>query len=691
MTELPFLRDLVLLLVLSVGIVLAFQRLRLPPIVGFLTVGVLFGPHGLSLVHDVHQVELLAEIGVILLLFTLGLEFSLAALAQLRRQVLLGGGAQVSGTMLLSVPLALALGGWRQAVLIGALVSLSSTVITLKLLADRGDLDAPYGRASLGILLFQDLLVIPMMLGVQFLAGGTGSQPRGGTIGSLVAGLVMVAGILLAARWVIPRFLAEVVRTRRRELFVLTIFLICLGTAWATSRVGLSLALGAFLAGVAVSESEYGAQALADVLPLRDTFASLFFISIGMLFDPGFLLRHPVLVGATTLAVLGVKLVSGTTAVWSLGIGLEAAIRSGFAIAQVGEFSFVLAQVGLAAGLLDTGLYQVFLGVAVSTMLATPFLVAVSHPAADRLRSLRLPNWLRTGGRPMPEPPAAPGNHVVIAGFGVNGRNLARVLGVCEIPYLIVETNPETVWAARAAGEPIRYGDVSRHEVLNHLGLDRARALVLAISDPASTRRAVAVARAEWPHLVVIARTRYLAEVETLLRLGANEAVPEEFETSIEIFAKVLTAYEVPRSLIAQQIAEVRREHYAVWRESDLSSHHLGRLSTMFAGLDVDTYRVTEESPACGRTLAELDLRRQTGATVIARVRSGVTLAGPGGDASVEPQDTLVLLGTNAQLERASTLLGGRWGSIRRLAGVPLNVPRRTSGRCSPSGSASWA
>jgi len=656
MTELPFLRDLVVLLLLSLAIALVFQRLRQPPVVGFLAAGVVLGPHGLSLVRDVHQVELLAEVGVILLLFTLGLEFSLAALAQLRRQVLIGGGLQVALTMLLTVPVALALGGWRQGVLIGGLVALSSTVIVFKLLADRGEVDTPYGRAAVGILLFQDLLVIPMMFGVQLLAGVVDLRTRA-ALWYLAGGLVLVAGILVAARWVIPRLLEEVVRSRRRELFVLTVMLICLGTAWATNRVGLSLALGAFLAGVAVSESEYGAQALADVLPLRDTFSSLFFISIGMLLDVGFVLGHPVLVGGAVALVLGLKILTGVAAVWALGLGLRPAVLAGFAVAQVGEFSFVLAQAGVAAGLLGADLYQVFLGVAVTTMFATPFLLTAAGPVGDRLLATPLPGWVRGRRAPGPPIPEPPRDHVVIAGYGLNGSNLARVLRAIEIPYLILDTNPERVWAARAAGEPIEYGDVARREVLEHLALERARALVVAISDPAATRRAVAVARAGWPHLTIVARTRYLGEVEELYRLGASEVVPEEFETSIEIFAKVLATYDVPRSVIAQQIEQVRREHYAVWRDSDLGAHRLGRLRTMLAGLDVDTYRVTEDSFARGRSLAELDLRRRTGAVVIARVRDGAALPNPGGDATMEPGDTLVLLGTNAEVERAVTLL----------------------------------
>jgi CPA2 family monovalent cation:H+ antiporter-2 len=656
MGELPFLRDLVILLLLSLAVVLVFQRLRQPPIVGFLAAGVLLGPHGLSLVVDVHQVELLAEVGVILLLFTLGIEFSLTALAQLRRQVLLAGSLQVALTVLLAAPLALLLGGWRQALLMGGLVALSSTVIVLKLLGERGEVDTPHGRAAVGILLFQDLLVIPMMLGVQFLSG-EGALPAGAALRPLVNGLIVAGAILLAARWVIPRVLAEVVRTRRRELFVLTLVLICLGTAWATNLSGLSLALGAFLAGVVVSESEYGAQALADVLPLRDTFSSLFFTSIGMLFDLQFVLQHPLLVSGAVTAVLVLKSLTGVAAVWGLGLGLRTSVRAGLAVAQVGEFSFVLAQAGVALGLLDATLYQVFLTVAVTSMFATPFLFAAARPVADRLLAVRLPGWVLEGRRPTPPPPEPPGDHVVIVGHGLNGRNLARVLRAVEIPYLIVEMNPERVWEARGKGEPILYGDGERPEVLEHLRLDRARALVVVISDPSATRRIVAQTRTRWPHLTIIARTRYLVEVEELYELGASEVVPEEFETSIEVFSKVLATYDVPRTLIAQQIEQVRRDHYAVLRDSDIRGHRLGRLGTMLAELDVEPYTVTENSSSRRRSLAELDLRRRTGATVIARVRDGATLANPGGDETIEAGDTLVLLGTNAQVELALSIL----------------------------------
>jgi CPA2 family monovalent cation:H+ antiporter-2 len=657
MIDLGFLRDLVILLCLSLGIVLVFQRLRQPSVVGFLAAGVILGPHGVSLVKETGQVEVLAEVGVILLLFTLGLEFSLATLSQLRRQVLLGGGLQIGLTVLLIWTAAAASGEpWRRALFLGCLFALSSTVIVVKLLMERGEVDSPHGRAALGILLLQDLTVVPMMLAIPILAGAD-TTPPAGIVLALAKAAAVVAVVLVAARWFVPRFLAAVVRTRSRELFVLTVVLVCLGIAWATSRVGLSLALGAFLAGVAVSESEYGAQALADVLPLRDTFSSLFFISVGMLLDLGGVARAPLFMAAAILSVLAAKLFTGVVSVGALGLGVRTAILGGAAVAQVGEFSFVLAQAGLGMRLIDDRIYQTFLAVAVTTMLLTPFLMAGSGPLARRSTVLRLPAWLsRSEGRATEEPLPLR-DHVVIAGYGLNGRNLARVLREVEIPYVVVEMNPEVVWDGRAGGERIQYGDITRIEVLEHLRLGSARALVIAISDPPSTRRVVAMAHARWPRLHIIARTRYLAEVEELHRLGAREVVPEEFETSVEIFSRVLASYDVPRRLISQQIEQVRREHYAVWRDSDIHTHRLERLRSMLAGLDVDTYRITETSAAKGLTLRSLNLRQETGVTVLALVREGVTLPNPGADTRVEVGDVLVFLGTNDQIERAAALL----------------------------------
>ncbi|HWT46516.1 MAG TPA: cation:proton antiporter, partial [Vicinamibacterales bacterium] len=352
MSEPGLLSDLLTLFALSVAAALAFHRLRLPPIVGFLITGVISGPYGFGLIRNVADVESLAEIGVVLLLFTVGLEFSLQHLTRLRRFLFIGGALQVGVTIAVTAALARLLAvAWNVAVFLGMLVALSSTAITLRLYAERAELDTPFGNAAVGILIFQDLCVVPMMLLTPALAGG-GRNTTNLAVTLLEAAL-FIAATVVAARLVVPRILHLVAATRRREVFLLTIVLFCLGTAWASARVGLSLALGAFIAGIVIADSEYSQQALSDIVPLREVFNSLFFISIGMLFDVRTLGRSPLLVAGAIGGVIVIKAaVTGGTAL-VLGQSLRPALATGLGLAQIGEFSFVLSAAGMAAGLLD--------------------------------------------------------------------------------------------------------------------------------------------------------------------------------------------------------------------------------------------------------------------------------------------------------------------------------------------------
>jgi CPA2 family monovalent cation:H+ antiporter-2 len=389
MEELVFLKDLMLVFGVSTLVVYLFHRLRQPAIVGFLASGVLMGPHGLSLIADVHQVELLAEIGVVLLLFTIGLEFSISKLNQMRQLVLGGGSLQVLGTILL-----IGGGAWllglppAQAVFFGFLLALSSTAIVLKILMDRGEIDSPQGRFAVGILIFQDLCVVPLMLLTPVLSG---KEATSAVAILLVLGKVALTVTLIfsLSRLVVPRLLFEVVKMRSPEVFIISIILICLGTAWATSQIGLSLALGAFLAGMVIAESEYSHQVLANILPLRDGFISLFFISVGMLMDVRTLLNHPLEVAGTLSAILIVKTVVVVGSVLVLGYPIRVAVLVGCALAQVGEFSFVLSRVGWEWGLITPQLNQYFLSASVISLLLTPFAIHISPKLAGGIGRLR--------------------------------------------------------------------------------------------------------------------------------------------------------------------------------------------------------------------------------------------------------------------------------------------------------------
>ncbi len=571
-----FLADLVIVFAVAATVVFAFGQLRLPSVVGLLVAGVLVGPYGLSLVSDLHVVEVLAEIGVVVLLFTVGLEFSLSRLlVMLPTMARVGLPQIVVTTAVVAAATWWYLGTLPQAIFAGMLVAMSSTAIVLKLLADRGETATPHGRIAVAVLLLQDLVVVAAMLAVPLLATAAGVHPPEAAartpglfadpIASVAAGLATVAAVLAVGRLLVPRILHEVVRLRNRELFLMTIVLACLGTAAITAQVGLSLALGAFLAGLVLSESEYGHQAFTEVLPFRDTLASLFFVSVGMLLDVRFLAEHAGLVAITVLAiVLGKTAMTAFPAIVA-GYPPRTSLLAGAALAQVGEFSFVLGSRGAEVGLLSRDDYQTFLAAAVLTMAVTPLVSAGLPGWLDRLSQTRFcGRWLADRG-PQERPPHL-SDHVIIAGFGLNGRNLATALAEFGVPHVVLELNPETVRRERAHGLDIHFGDCTRAAVLEHAGIARARAFVLAISDAASTRRSVRIARELSADVRIIVRTEYVLEVEELRHLGANEVIPAEFETALALFDRVLAIYDVPESTIDDLADRMRLENYGFLR-----------------------------------------------------------------------------------------------------------------------------
>jgi len=661
LADVKIMTDLLVIFGISIGVVFLFHKFRLPPIAGFLAAGALIGPHGLNLVSDIEQVKVMAEIGVVLLLFTIGVEFSLAHLAAARRLLLVGGPLQVVGTLLLASIVGLAVGlPIQQALFWGCLLSLSSTAIVLKALGERGESDSLHGRATVGILIFQDLAVVPMMMLLPLLADPSDSlQP--GVLLTLAKSVVLVAALMVAALYVVPKLLEQIVRSRSRELFLLTIIVLCLGIAWLTSLSGLSLALGAFMAGLVISESEYSHQAMAEVLPFRDSFNSLFFVSIGMLMDVRVLLAHPVLVVALIGAVLVGKFVMGMLPVLASGYPLRSGILAGVSLAQVGEFSFVLAQQGAQTGLLTGEPYQVFLAVSVLTMVITPLLMEGAPYLAKRAEALqRLRGWNPDKAAVQTQQASRHlkvKDHVIVMGYGLSGRNLVRVLEETEIPYVALDLDGETVRRESQNGVKIFYGDATNPNVLHHVRIGHARVLVVAISDPFAARRAVQIARGLNPDVHIIVRTRYLREMDDLHQLGADEVVPEEFETSIEIFALVLQTYKMPQSVIVEKAEQIRKEGYALLRRGELPdlAHHLRRGT--LTDVEVETCRIEADSPALGKTIGQVSIRPRTGASVIALTRRGETDSNPTEKVRLEEGDVLSLLGTRDQIRRAMGLL----------------------------------
>jgi CPA2 family monovalent cation:H+ antiporter-2 len=652
--ELEFLRSFVLIFGTSAAVVFILDKLKIPSIVGFLISGIILGPHCLQFIKDVHEVEFLAEIGVILLMFTIGLEFSLKNLVLMRTQVFVGGTAQVALTLIVTVTVSLYFLNSKLNVAIfnGFLIALSSTAIVLKLLTDRGELGTPHGRTSTGILIFQDLCVVPFMLLIPVLAGNNGSPKT--LILTMLKSFSLLGIILIGARWTVPFVLHEVVKTRNRELFIITTILLCIGTAFVTSQMGLSLALGAFLAGVLISESEYSSQVAVDIMPFKESFISIFFISVGMLMDISFLKENILSVStAVTFIILMKSFVTSVAALIS-GQPLRISILSGLHLAQIGEFSFVLALAGIKAGLLDNLNYQIFLSASVITMLLTPFIIKISPFVSEYTASLFTKIKVAEKDKiEKAELPLDKSDHVIIIGFGITGRNLARVLRESKIPYVVLEMNPKTVRKMRQQGEPIYYGDGTAIEILHKIGISRGRALVVVISDPAATRKIVQIARHENPKIHIVVRTRYVAEVDDLVKLGANDVISEEFEASIEVFARVLHFYNVPRNVIAEYIDDIRKDHYKALRTIELPTECISEICEVLKHIETDTYFVKENSPAIGHTIKELEIRARTGATIIAIQRKSEVYQNPSPDFVLHAGDVLLLMGSKKEIQNA--------------------------------------
>lgn len=648
MNELPLLKDMIILLAVSLPISFLFHKLNLPAIVGFLISGMIIGPYGAKLIPDSQVVMVLAEIGVVILMFTIGLEFSLTRMIKNPRlviggglQILLTGGSVYLLSIMVGYPPSLSL-------FFGFLFSLSSTAIVLKMYSDSGEIDSPHGRLSTAILLFQDLCIVPMMLLIPVMAN-TDLTSHLVIALTLTKAIIAVIVIFISARLVVPGILYHVIRLRSREFLVLFVILLCLGTAWLTHMFGLSLALGAFIAGLIISESEYSYQIVVDILPFRDYFSSIFFTSVGMLLHLNFFVSHWISLVTITAGVIFLKGILVFITAKILRYPLRTAIITGLSLAQIGEFSFLLAEQGKGYGLIQQELYQTFLASAILSMLLAPLLIRISSEFSFKIQSI----FSLQPDLPEISEETPVSDHVIIAGYGLNGQNLSRVLKETRIPFLILDINGERVKQVKSLGLPILYGDITHREILRKAGIRRAKMIVFAISDPMAARHGVLITRQMNPDIYVMVRTRYSSEVEELYRLGANQVIPEEFETSIEIFTRVLKEYHTPHNIIDQQVELIRMEGYGMLRGLSISSDRLREVSAILATSITDTCQVQENSLAANKSLKELDLRNKTGATVIAIIRGKKAITNPDPEFRILSGDMLVLLGRHAELDKA--------------------------------------
>lgn len=651
MPEHSFLLELLILLGLALGSALIFTRLRLSPIIGYLVSGMIAGPYGLHLIQNVKDVGAIAEFGVILLLFTIGLEFSVSRLMRLKHLILGGGLAQMALSGAALIGIAAVLGVQMQAAIpLAMALVLSSTAIVLKLLNERGQIDTVHGRMALGILLAQDLAVVFFLIALPLIAG----QELGFSIIAFSKVAALLIGLFIFSRFLLQPLLLNILKSRSQELFRITILALILATTWLTGEVGLSLELGAFLAGLALAESPYAHQALSDILPFRDTFLAIFFVSIGMLVNLQLVVAKWPLLLAATLAVILIKFIAAALATLLCRHPLRIALLSGFLLFQAGEFSFVFLKSATDLALISDTTYQITLAVIALTMIATPIVAGKAEQWAAAIAAL-----LGTPAKEIhPEIQEKTGNltgHVLIAGYGLSGRNIGWILKQFNIPHLYIELNAANVQRGKRDGDFIIYGDATSRDLLHEVGIERAKALVLSINDPAAAARTISVARQLNPNFTILVRTRYVAELDHLHNLGADVVIPDEFEASLQLGNNLMRRFNMNEGRILHAISQLRQQHYNSMVAANAPAQGL---SVLDSGR-LDYQALPDDSPYLNASLAEIDLRNQVGVTVVGVIRKERTIYNPSGSFKIEQGDTLMLLGANDEILQASEVLHG--------------------------------
>lgn len=650
------------ILALAVLTLLITHRLALPPIVGFICTGILAGPSVLGWVSNPTDIATIADIGIVLLMFGIGMEFSLKTLVQVRHLFLLGGALQVGLTLCLTLLIALFSGfSLQEALFAGLLLAMSSTAIVLGILERKGEIASPHGGFTVSVLIFQDMLAIPMIILMPLLAKqGEGEPFDFSLLWLLFKGIVTLGVVFVSAQHFVPRLLHLVARTRHKELFLLSVLSLCFGVALLSSHLGLSLTVGAFLAGLIISESEFSHEAITNIFPFQALFVSLFFISVGLLVNPLFLLQHLAAIAGLALLTIAIKAASAGAAALLMGMPIRTAVLAGIALAQIGEFSFVLARMGTEEGLGDEQTYQLFLAVSLMTMSLSPILIDWSPRLAAALARLPLSEKIRSGWKRSQHEEASPlKDHVIIIGFGVSGQHLARSSKIAQIPYAILEMNADTVHEFKTKGEPIQFGDATQLSILQHLRIQDAKALAVLINDTLAAKQVIALARKANARLYIIVRARYVQEIPMFLHLGADEVIPDEFGTSVEVFSRVLRQYHVPDQEIYAFINAVRDDGYQLLRHQNPVLSNLSDLKLNLSHMNVGSFRLSPHSDLVGKTLLESNLRKRYGISVLLIKRKEEIISNPPPDTVLEEGDVVVVIAEQK-----------RWGEVDSLFGT---------------------
>lgn len=642
--ELVILTDIVVIFAFATAVNYLFTKIRIPTIIGYLLTGIVVGPSVLGVIKSPHEIEFMAEIGIILLMFTIGLEFSLNHLIKIRNIVFVGGFIQLVFTAGITALVSRMYDlGWGPAVFIGFLTALSSTALVLKILQEKGEVTSNYGRTVVGILIFQDIILIPLILLTPVLGGQT-ADIGAKLIGMGSKSLFLIGLVYVGNRWIMPRVLHLIALTKNQELFLMSILLVCLAVALLTSQMGMSLAFGAFLGGLMISRSEYSQDAFSHLIPFKDTFTSFFFVSIGMLLDLSFFTNNILLVLATVLLVIAIKtFVAGTTA-FVLGHTFRGTIVVGLALAQIGEFSFILAKIGQSYQILTDYYYQLFLAVTIVSMAVSPFLMMVAKPAANLLLKLPIPEFLIKGLFPLQEIEVPRlQNHIVFVGKDSRSLNLSRMANQMKLPYCSIVFDPASARARQMKGEMVVYGDALNEPILRKAYVESAEIVVVSIGDAITALGVIEKVRELNKHAFIMVRSRHVADIEDLYEMGADQVIPEEFETAIEMFERILKKLLVPKNEIECAIEHIRDDNYGIFKDREENNTFV--LSNEIPDVEIVALKASSYPKFVGNSLKDIELRKDYGVTLVAIKRGDQIQENPGAEFVFEPRDILYVLG----------------------------------------------
>ena len=638
------LKDIVLILFLAILVILILSRLRIPPIIGFLITGVIIGPSALQLVESVSEIEVLAEIGIILLMFTIGLEFSIDKIRKMLYDFLFFGGLQVVTSWLVFFYLL----SWygllaHQALLGGFILALSSTAIVLKLLQDSDDLNSPSGLKMTGILLFQDAVIIPAMILLPFISQLGEAQLNSVTMNILLAFGVVIL-LFLGSRIILPKIFSTILNLRVQDLLTVSVFVFLFGVAVIAHKVGVSLAMGAFIVGIAISDTDYAHQINTEIIPSRHIFNSIFFISIGMFVNISFFIIHLTEIVLITLIIIFVKVILILALFLISRKPLNTGILTAFGLAHIGEFSFILLRIAQDQNLFTGDIHQILLSSAILSMFSIPFALKIGKKISgfEKLKK-EIPGSVQ---------PESLKNHTIIAGYGINGQNISRILKLLDIPYFIVEMNSSTVKKFKSLGEPIYFGSIDRKANMNVVGISSASIIVIAINDIDAAGRAVMLARSLNPSVKIIVRVNFLTQVDTLYNLGADLVLSQDMETSLIFIHHILKFYNMPDHVSRIQTNLLRKEHYRFFVKEE--SREAWKIAILdFIEQDNELFFISPYSKHVSKRIRELDPFSYEDMKVIGVIRKNQVLTDSLRDIIIEKYDTIIFSGNHKKVFEA--------------------------------------